>query len=452
MTEKPAEKPKERAEEAYALSPIPLELRKPWTYHAAAWAGVCFVLAAFMGGGTPLAYVPGPIALATILIGNIVLFTIFFLTSYIGAKHGVSTYLIAEQAVGKWGARAIVNWVLSGIPATCWFGVETWLAGAAIAALLGWDIGGPGRLMDPPSATFTMISGIVHAIPPVLGITSIAIVDYISIPAMAALTIYGAYLAVAAVGLGMFTQYVPPAYTPQVALINIMATINLVIGLIACGATIAPDTARWIRPKKKEVFLASLLGFFLVAVFMEIIGMFYGLASIKAGLSPDLAWNIVLVLVKLGVAASYLWPLLALAWILQFTTNMINAYAAGLAITASIGKSKYRPHITMAAAIFGSILAVLGIVWYWIDFLNALANWILPAAGVIIGEFYVIRKGVVEIKPPKKIEISGFIGWLIGGLVAFSLTAARLTYFVPSVIGFFLAMAIHVAWKYLTKK
>ncbi len=432
-------------EDIYSLKPIPLELRKPWTYHAAYWAGVCFVLAAFMGGATPLAFLPFNLAVVAIVIGNIILLTIFILTSYIGAKSGLSTYVLAERAFGSYGARALINLVVSGIPAFAWYGVETWLAAAAIGVLAGWNIGGPGKMMDLPTAIFTLLSGIAMAIPPVLGITSIAIIDFLVIPIMILFILYGVYLAVTAgISGGYLLKYVPPTFTSKTALTNFMLTLNLIVGLIIVGATLAPDSARWIKPNKRQVVLAGLLGFFAVAVFMEIIGAFFGLAAIRAGLNPALAWNIILVLKSLGVASGPLWPLLVLAFLLQFSTNMANAYSGGLALTATFGKPHLRRWFTLGGAIAGSLVAILGIIWYWIPFLNTLANWVGPVAAVLIAEYYLVRKCRVEPeeKPPK-VRVEGLIAWFIGGLIAY-LISTHAPYFIPTVVGMLTAIAVHL--------
>ena len=122
--------------------------------------------------------------------------------------------------------------------------------------------------MDLPTAIFTIISGILMAVPPVLGITSIALIDYVSIPIMIILVAYGLYLGIS-VGItgGLFT-YSPPGVTPETLLPNFMIAMNVVIGLIIVGATIGSDTARWIKPNKKEVILACVLGFLFTAIFM----------------------------------------------------------------------------------------------------------------------------------------------------------------------------------------
>jgi len=437
------------SENIYALQRIPLEERKPWTYHAAVWAGVVFVLAAFMGGATPLGFLPYGPAVLTIVIGNLVLFSIFILTSYMGAKTGLTTYVIAKSAFGEYGSRILINLVASGIPAFAWYGIETWLAAAAIGVLMGWDIGGPGRLMDLNTAVFTMVVGILMAVPPILGITSIALIDYITVPVMVVLTAYGLYLgALAGIGGELFS-YTPPNYRPELFLTNFMIALNVVIGLIIVGATIGADTARWIRPIRRDVIVACLLGFLLTAIFMEVVGTFFAVAAVKAGLDPSLSWNIVLVLKQLGVATGPLWPLLALAFLLQFTTNMLNAYSGGLAWTASIGRASWRPWLTLGGAIVGSIIAVIGIVWYWVPYLTMLANWVGPIAAVILTEFYLISRSkesivIEKVSKPPKVVAEGVIAWLVGGLVSYYLSTYA-PYFVPSIVGMAVAALLYYA-------
>ncbi len=444
MSKKESEKSQKALEDIYSLQPIPLEQRKPWTYHAAAWAGVVFVLAALMGGATPLSFLPTNLSILTIILGNLILFTIFTLTSYMGAKTGLTTYLIAQSAFGRIGSKVLINLVISGIPSFAWYGVETWLAAAAIGVVAGWDIGGPGRLMDLPSALFTLLAGIIMAIPPVFGITSIALIDYISIPIMLALVVYGLYLGFSLGVGGALLSYTPSSYTPETALSNFMITLNIVIGLIIVGATIGSDTARWIRPEKRSVFKACFLGFFLTAVFMEIIGLFYGVAAIKAGLDPSLAWNIILVLKQLGVSTGPLWILLLLTFLLQFTTNMLNAYSGGLALTATVGRNHWRPYLTLGGAVVGSIIAVLGIVWYWVPYLTALANWVAPAAGILLAEFYLIKKGSITLESTTNVRAEALVGWFIGGLISYYL-GFYAPFFVPSLVGMIVAILIHLA-------
>jgi cytosine permease len=424
-------------ENVYSVKSIPPDKRKPWTYHAVIWAGVCFVLAALMGGATPLSLLPFKYAIMALLIGNLVLLTIFVLTSYMGAKTGLSTYMLAEKAFGKYGARFLINFVASGIPSFAWYGFETWLAAAAIGVLFGWDIGGPNHLMDWRTAAFTLIVGIIMAIPPMRGVTSVALVDFVSIPIMALLTIYGLYLGYELGAAGKLLSY-SPNIPPGHLLSNFMIAVHVTIGLIIVGATIAPDTARWIKPIKRNVVLAGLLGFFSVAFFMEIVGAFYAIAAVQAGLDPGLSWNIVLVLKQLGATTHYLFIFLILAFFLQFTTNMANAYSGGLALTATFNKPSWRPWLTLGGAIAGSIIAVAGIIWHWIPYLSTLANWISPVAAVLLTEFYLIRKGFSEAQPPK-IRYEALIAWFIGGLVSYYLTMHK-----PSVVPSLMAIVVSI--------
>jgi purine-cytosine permease-like protein len=162
-----------------------------------------------------------------LVVGNLILFTIFSFTSYMGAKTGLTTYMLAERAFGRYGARILINFVASGIPAFAWYGFETWLAAAAIGVIAGWDIGGPDHLMDWRTAAFTMITGIIMAIPPMMGLTSVALIDFVSIPIMVALTGYGLYLGYKLGAAGALLSY-NPGVSPEMMAKNMMLAIHIV--------------------------------------------------------------------------------------------------------------------------------------------------------------------------------------------------------------------------------
>ncbi len=153
-----------------------------------------------------------------------------------------------------------------------------------------------------------------------------------------------------------------------------------------------------------------------------------------------------MVLKQLGVATGPLWPLLLLAFLLQFTTNILNAYSGGLSWTASIGRAGLRPWLTLGGAIVGSIIAVLGIVWYWVPYLTMLANWVGPVAAVLLTEFYLVSRTsesiASKVARPSKVSVPGVIAWLIGGLVSYYLSTYA-PYMVPSLVGMVAAALIY---------
>lgn len=93
------------------------------------------------------------------------------------------------------------------------------------------------------------------------------------------------------------------------------------------------------------------------------------------------------------------------------------------------------------AGIIGTLLAVFGITNYFNSFLNILAAFIPPVAGVVIMDYFVIQKGKPENwKATEGVNWAGIISW-IGGSV-FALAIPNL--FVPTVNGIIVACVLYV--------
>jgi len=429
-----------KVEDTYAMKPIPLELRKSWRVLLFFYAGMVMVLAAFMGGATMLVFLPFNYAVVAYIIGLILLFLLFFYpTALAGAREGLNTYMLGTAAFGYRGSDIATALIITAIPSIAWYGVEVWLASAAWAIVFGWNPGGPNTPMDLPAVVATVLMGILFAIPPIIGITSVTWVNYVSVPVMLALLGYGIYLGLTRVGFDKVVSYGPSLSGVALAL-NVFMAINATIGLIAEGSSFAADVSRWVKPSKKGIALAGLLGLVGMAILFGVVGMFYAVAGVQAGLDPSLSWNLILVLDKLGVAKSALWPLLLLTVLLQWTTCMTAVYTAELALTKIFGRG--RALWGLFTAVVGTILTILGIVWQWIPFLNALATWIPPATAVVVAEYYIVSRGKY-VGSKGAIHWPGFLAWLVGGLVAYLLNAYP--YFVPALVGYGVAMAIYVA-------
>ena len=89
-------------------------------------------------------------ALATILLGNVVVLVPMVLNAHAGTKYGVSFPVLCRASFGVRGAN--VPALLRAIVACGWFGIQTWIGGLALHTLLtaawtGWT-GVPGGAVD----------------------------------------------------------------------------------------------------------------------------------------------------------------------------------------------------------------------------------------------------------------------------------------------------------------
>ena len=165
-------------------------------------------------------------------------------------------------------------------------------------------------------------------------------------------------------------------------------------------------------------------------------------------------WDPAKVMVNLGMGTSALVLLVLASW----TTNCLNAYWGGIALTTSTtGLKKYpgglpRPAATFIAAVLGTVLALSGIYSSagFLNFLIFLGATLAPANGILICEYFILRrKRVVRIKTEDIDKKDGEFwytkGWHIPAVVAWAISAGfasllkDVTQYVPAVTSFFLA-------------
>jgi NCS1 family nucleobase:cation symporter-1 len=126
------------------LAPTTLGERTWTTWNIAAlWIGMSVVITTYtLAGGFIEAGMNWWQAMLTILLGNTVVLIPMVLNAHAGTKYGVSFPVLCRASFGTKGAN--VPAVLRAIVACGWFGIQTWIGGTAIDALLtalwpGWQ-------------------------------------------------------------------------------------------------------------------------------------------------------------------------------------------------------------------------------------------------------------------------------------------------------------------------
>ena len=122
------------------LAPIPQEKRKwgTWNY-AALWISMSLCIPTYMlassliGGGMNWWQ-----AILTIFLGNTIVLIPMILNGHAGAKYGIPFPVFARASFGTKGAN--IPAMLRAIVACGWFGIQTWIGGAAIYYILrAWN-------------------------------------------------------------------------------------------------------------------------------------------------------------------------------------------------------------------------------------------------------------------------------------------------------------------------
>lgn len=125
------------------LAPTTVEERTWTTWNIAAlWIGMSVVITTYtLAGGFIEAGMNWWQAMFTILLGNTIVLVPMVLNAHAGTKYGVSFPVLARASFGTAGAN--IPAILRAIVACGWFGIQTWIGGTAIDALLtavwsGW--------------------------------------------------------------------------------------------------------------------------------------------------------------------------------------------------------------------------------------------------------------------------------------------------------------------------
>ena len=406
----------------YAKQPIPEDKKKGWLGVAAIYFGMTAALSAFATGGALISGLTLMQSIMATLLGTGILVFLFFIpTGYIGAKEGLNTYMIGEAAFGSKGSNLATAFIITIIPSIGWYGVQVSIAADALTEVLGGN-----QSLTPWIMIFL---GILFCLPAMFGVVSMAWLDYLAIPAILIITVYGFSQVMSITGMrGLFD------FTPATSQ-SIVWGANLMIGSLVVGASFTADYTRWTKNKLSHVTYAGIAGIFPPLLILTIVAAMMGISAASVG-NIDEPWNIAEVMKVLGL------PLISLflVIIMQWSTNITSSYSAGLALTKVFGWSRF--WWTLIAAIVGTTLSLLGIMQYFINFLEVLATFVAPAAGVIMSEYFFVSKRNLDRK--KGIYWPGIISWLIGGALAY-----LLPFFIPAVNGAIIAGVVYYLYHLL---
>lgn len=354
-----------------ALSAIPLDQRQHWLTPAMIFGGLEFTIPVLMVGATLV----GSFGMSSIFW---VLFISLFIfqwvgngiSGYIGAKTGRSSSVIARTAFGAQQARFIVGLTIF-IVSLGWWAVQTAVAGNAISAMLGIDYSTQWFSW----AMITIVIGLLFAIPSIIGYSSMKWTDYIAVPAGLVLIAAGIFYALKNTGWDTIVSWQPENPT-----LTLLGGISLVLGVNVSQWVISSDYTRYAKPKIKDNVLIPL----------GIIGvgfpLFYVGAIMSVGVGdPD----IVNVMLNLGFPV---WGFLIL-WFATWTSQLVNNYSMGLALSnmLNVNSGKGRALLTFIGTLIAIIIALAGILDYFMDFLYLTALIYPAVAGVMFTDFFFIR-------------------------------------------------------------
>lgn len=389
----------------------------------AVWSGYGITMAIFLFGslGIGAGIVP---AIVSSAIGILFISLITLISSKIGFEQGITGTTAMRSAFGING-RYIPAIIMSLI-VVGFFGLQTAIVGKAVYSIVK-DIAPP--ITFSPSI-WMLISGLLMGLLAVFGYRFLVWLNRIAVPALVILFVFLAYKIITEFGESL------SAFQPANDM-SVFNVINIMPAGMATVVIVSIDFGRFAKNKK------SLLGAPVsIFIFFNLIGILGLLSAAIAG-----TWDPVDILLNLGFGAIAL-ILLILA---QWSTNIANLFLGSLSMSNVFGLS--RKTNTIILTIIGTIISVSGIYSYeGIEvFLSLISSFLIPAAGILLADYFIVNKQKISIHDLFKKEDSiywyykgwnlrALLAWIIGIISSLIMPA----YLVPAITSVFITGIIYL--------
>ncbi len=349
--------------------------------------------------------------IAVIVLGNLVGCAIFAAFTVMGHKTGVNQMVLCRSAFGRRGAY--LPSALMFLMTLGWIGVNTYFPVKIAVAILGQFGIGDTWLTNFSVVTVVMVIQVLIGI---YGFYAIRTFEKYTVPVTAAIMALMSLLAWTRPGVvdwGL-TSTLPPAL--HLAMITLLMT-AIGVGWGISWVTWASDYSRFVprTVSSRAVFWYSYVGMFVPTVWLAILGA--TVASVTKDTDPAKMVSAVF-----GGVTSILVLLMVLHG--PIATNILNVYSAALA-ALSMGLRLSRTAVALIAGVVGYLVTIYFV--FQPSFAKAFDNWMIslllwmsPWAGVILADFFIKRKGHIDVdelyRAPER-SAYGDINW--GGITAF---------------------------------
>jgi NCS1 family nucleobase:cation symporter-1 len=375
------------------LAPTPLSRRTWTTYNIAAlWIGMSVVITTYtLASGLMQQGMLWWQALVTILLGNAIVLVPMILNAHAGTKYGVSFPVLCRASFGVKGAN--VPAILRALVACGWFGIQTWIGGLALNALLSAAVPAWAAMTANIWISF-LIFWIVQVAIILRGLEGIKILESWSAPLLlggGALLLWWAIANGGGLGRVLAeSSRLQTSQTPFWTLFPAALTAN--IGYWATLSLNIPDFTRYAKSQRSQA-MGQALGLPPTMTGFAFIGVAVTSATIV--IFGEAIWDPVVLISRIGSPLVIIFAALVVL-IAQLTTNM----AANVVSPANDFSSLAPRRISYITG--GLITAVIGIgMMPWKLYADASAyifTWLIgysslmgAIGGVLIADYWFLR-------------------------------------------------------------
>jgi len=374
----------------HGIEPIPAAdrtstpLQQFWIWAGANIAPINWVLGA-LGIILGLSLVE---TLVVLVVGNLAGCALFGLFCIMGARTGVNQMTLSRAAYGRRGAY---------LPATAqmlmtmgWLGVNTWVVLDLVLGIfknIGYDNPGTGT-------KYAVGIGImaVQAVIAIVGFYWIQTFEKWTVPVAAGVMVLMSILAWRKVDV-VWTHSTAHGSDKLTSITQVMTAIGIGWGIT--WLSWSSDYTRFIKPgtPERKVFWSTFLGVFVPTIWLG----FLGASIASAGTSADPA---AIVTAAFGTTVSIL--VLFLVMHGPVATNILNLYSATLAaLSLDLKFARWKVALVVSAVGTLALIAFIESDNFASDFDKWLASvvvWIAAWGGVMLVDFFIVRRGSVDVQ------------------------------------------------------
>lgn len=410
---------------------IKSEERQSWGSITMVWIGAMICVPALMIGGMLGAGLSLGAAVLAIIIGYALICVFMSFMGMHACDTGLPTAVMAGGALGEKGAKYIISTILA-ISCVGWFGIQAAVCGSSFSSMLEGMTG-----VSIPVWISSVVWGVIMLLTACFRFSGLKWLNKIAVPLLGIVLIYALiYNLVSGNGSALI------GYEPS-APIGLISGISLTVGSFVVAAAISGDYCRFAK-NRKDVVKSSVLGVLPAGLVVLMLG---GILAICTG-----SYDISVFLSASGLPLIGLIALVLATW----TTNVSNAYSGGLALSVLLGQDEEKSRITTAVSgLIGTILAAAGILNSIQGFLSLLSAIVPAVMGVMIADYWLLRKGnVAKFEIRRGFYAPGIIAFAVGAFIACmtggtfasipALSSLNFPFFIGSVNGIVVALVLYV--------
>ncbi|HEV3329795.1 MAG TPA: NCS1 family nucleobase:cation symporter-1 [Bryobacteraceae bacterium] len=372
------------------LAPVPKERRTWGIYnYASLWVAMSVCIPTYMlASGLIAGGMSWWQAIATILLGNLIVLVPMLLNAHAGTKYGIPFPVLVRASFGVRGAN--IPAVLRALVACGWFGIQAWIGGQAIHSMLKivWPAF-PGGIWVCFFAFWALNMFVIWR-----GIDTIKFLEGVGAPFMLAVGLLLLWwITRKAGGFGPVLSTPSKFHTASEFLRFFVPSLTGMVGFWATVALNIPDFTRYAKSQKAQM-VGQALGLPTAMTLYSFIGV--AVTSASAVLFGQAIWDPVELLGKFNQPAVAFFALIALL------IATLNTNVAANVVSPSNDFSNLNPR-RISFRTGGLITGVVGVLmmpWKLVgDFSSYIFVWLVgysallgPIAGIMIADYFLVRR------------------------------------------------------------